>query len=109
MAVWKTQHALDVGGSVKASSIVAGGTTSKQIDCGTITITHGSHVSFNFTFVNVPNVCVNLIGNWGATTVCYINTYNINNTGFYVSSAHLDGAFPIISMASANITWVAIG
>ena len=96
---------------MKATGIVVGGSMAKQIDCGTTSgIANGSHVSFNFTFINVPTVCVNLMGNWGATSISYINTYSINNTGFYVSSAHLEnGTSTDIAMAAQTITWIAIG
>jgi len=105
----KAGFALDVSGSVNATSLIVGGSTNKQIDCGTSSFSNGTRVAFNFTFINVPNVCANVIGNWGATTVCYVNIFSITNTGFYVSSAHLDGAFPILAMGAQTLTWIAIG
>ena len=62
VGVGKAPHAtysLDVSGSVNATSIVVGGSTAKQIDCGSFTCNGTSQtISFNFTFANIPVVII---------------------------------------------------
>lgn len=100
---------VNVSGSINATGIIAGGSGSKQIDCGGGIYTHNDHVSFNFTFTNVPKVFVSINFNFnvlllGATFPCSITT-----TGFTVQFPFINTGNPTVGPGSGTMSWFAIG
>ena len=106
---------LDVSGSVNAMAIATGGSTAKQMDCGTTSSTSGPgniSVSFNFTFTNIPKVVATAYyGGSGYMFVCYIT--GVTTTGFtgliyqlQQSTTSITGA---IQTSGVGIQWIAIG
>jgi len=97
---------------VNATSLVVGGSTAKQIDCGSGSYGNGSSVSFHFTFNNVPNVVVmaSAATTWAPSYLVAFNAGSITTTGFTVSAAILSsGSSTISTFGSSPISWIAIG
>ena len=88
---------------------MVGGSTAKQIDCGSGTYSHGSSISFNFTFNNVPKVF--LTGNtngWAPSIAVMLYSSSITTTGFILQGmAIVSGATS--AMGGSPINWLAIG
>ena len=113
VGIGKTNPAfsLDVSGSVNATSIVVGGSTAKQIDCGSIA-TNGAMnlvVSFNFTFNNIPKVVCSINFDWGNAIVTSYTLHNISTTGFLVNAVWIGAGASMGNISGATLTWIAIG
>ena len=103
-------YSLDVSGSVNATAIVAGGSTAKQIDCGSLTVASaGSSVSFNFTFVNAPKVMCTMGSLASPNTVTTYMAYNITTTGFTLKGFYYYAPGPAYGNAADIVNWIAIG
>ena len=96
---------------MNAKSIVVGGSTAKQIDCGLVgTGTSSVAVTFNFTFSNIPKVVCTVIGNLGTTTMCSCDVYGITTTGFNLNVIFFNTSLSWGYIGSGyNISWIAIG
>ena len=107
----KVSGSLDVSGGVNATSIVVGGSTAKQIDCGSNT-TNGAMnfaVSFNFTFNNIPKVVCSINYDWGNSIVTSYTLHNISTTGFLVNAVWIGAGASMGNVSGATLTWIAIG
>ena len=117
-----TPFAADVGGSLKTGDIVARGSISKQIDCGTFMsyeMSYGTYntVNFHFPFNNIPNVVCTVSQDLSAQLVLAggVAVFDITNTSFKFNCLYFDPA--VVSLpddngirtGSWNMTWIAIG
>ena len=102
---------LDVSGSVNASSIVVGGSTAKQIDCGYVANPSNTYVftiSFNFTFTNVPHVVASTtFNNTGYIFAVTITT--VTTTSFSGNVSQLASGSSTITTSGSGIQWIAVG
>ena len=108
---------LDVSGIVNATSIVAGGSTSKQMDCGDGTANYGGvsgqiNISFNFTFANTPKVvATSYYGGSGYMFVIYIT--GVSTTRFtglqYQLAQNTTNISGAINNCGIGFQWIAIG
>ena len=104
------QHALDVRGSVNTTGVIAGGSTVKQIDCGTNTCSCDGYIAFNFTFNNIPKVIIQGSSNWGTANMVTFNAYSVTISGFYLSSHNIaTGNATVGSMGASPMSWIAVG
>ena len=125
--LWEIQwmaepFAADVGGSLKTGDIVAGGSISKQIDCGTFMsyeISYGTYntVNFHFPFNNIPNVVCTVSQDLSAQLVLAggVAIFDITETSFKFNCLYFDPVLVSlpddngIRTGSWNMTWIAIG
>ena len=106
-------YSLDVSGSVNASSIVVGGSTAKQIDCGYSSYSGGATsitINFNFTFINAPKVvATNFYAN-ETTQVWAFFVESITTTGFTANYTYVNGGSSAVqSTYIFPFNWIAIG
>ena len=102
-------YALDVSGSVNASGIIVGGSTAKQIDCGSIVCQHGDTISFHFSFTHIPVVVCVPSDNWGNTTIIICTPFQISTSAFKCNITYITGTGGTVGTSGAVINWIAIG
>jgi len=101
--------ALDVSGSVNATSIATGGSTAKQFDCGTSSFSSGSKtISFAFTFTHTPIVVAGITASYASAIIYVCNVTSVTTTGFTVyASLLVNNTYSTTS--SDNFSWIAVG
>ena len=99
-----------VGGSVHATSIAAGGSSAKQFDCGTITVSAGTFtIPFHFSFLRVPTVVATPVsGDSGYIFAAQINS--ASTTGFtgMLNQLHT-GSSTVSAPTTIGMNWIAVG
>jgi len=97
---------------VNATSIVVGGSTAKQIDCGSIATSSYSGgaftISFNFTFSNIPKVVTTTAFN-ASTYLCAIQITSVSTTGFSGNVNQIVTGSSTINTSGVGLNWIAIG
>ena len=104
-------YSLDVSGSVNATSIATGGSTAKQFDCGSATLSSGATtVNFNFTFANAPKVICMQTTNWGSGVIAACTVFGISTTSFQVNGVYCSsGSSTVNYTGGAGFVWIAVG
>ena len=107
-------YALDVSGNIRGNGVISSrtGTVARQFDCGSSFMSGTSspvRVSFNFTFNNIPSVCVTMSPGWGNNLLCSVVAYNIDATGFSTNGAYYTGGTMYTYAAVHGFSWIAVG
>ena len=93
---------------MNATSIVVGGSTAKQIDCGSVSTSMAAKtIYFNFTFTNVPTVVCTPYGGWTTGNGVAATISAITTTYFVVTELYSGGN--TWNYAGGSLLWIAIG
>jgi len=107
--VTNNTYALDVSGSVNCAAIATGGSSAKQFDSGSATLSSGIiTIAFNFTFNNIPHVVANTTY-FSAGNVFSVSITSVSTTGATIKVTY---SFQNTSYGLAGndvIQWIAVG
>ena len=93
---------------MNANAIATGGSTAKQFDCGTLTLSSGiGTFNFNFAFNNIPIVVATTTA-YGSTYVYSVSVTAISKTGATLKCNITDSA-TVWVVGNDVVKWIAIG